>query len=390
MPLEFTPDGVEIETFDEIYNRVAQGLKDIYGADIDLSQETPDGQRVGIIVKEILDGQSFGALLNSQLDVDFSFGTFLDVIAKIAGIYRRPATLSQADIQLESDRNLTLEIGYTLEDENGQKWLTNSENFITTGTNTITVFAEQFGPIAADANTITIPVTIVLGVLSVTNPAEAVVGVDEESDPEMRVRRNKGLENPAYSTLGGIVAKAVNLNGVTDIDAYENDKDVYDAVLALDAHTIWLIIEGGEIADIAEVFAKNKTGGTGTKGMTVGTYVETVTKPDGSTFEINHTYRFDRPTETPLYVNVDATRRNPSQPIDTALIAQEIAKREFSISEDADASTLYADGYQAGTNFVLYNLEISDDDITYTDQSIDAPAGTKYTLDVANITVTEI
>ena len=51
MPLEFTPDGVEIETFDEIYNRVAQGLKDIYGADIDLSQETPDGQRVGIIVK---------------------------------------------------------------------------------------------------------------------------------------------------------------------------------------------------------------------------------------------------------------------------------------------------------------------------------------------------
>lgn len=390
MPLQFTADGVEIETFDEIYNRVADGLKNIYGADINLAQESPDGQRVGIIVKEIQDGQSFGQLLYSQLDVDFSFGTFQDVIAKIAGVFRRPASLSQADINLISDRILTLEAGYTIEDDNGQKWLTDSDNSIVAGSNTITVFAEQFGAISAAANTINTPVSIVLGVTSVTNPLDAVVGVDEESDPELRVKRNESVENPAYSTLGSIVAKVYGLSGVTDVDYYENDTDVFDATLSLNGHHIWLIIEGGEIADIAEVFAKNKTGGTGTKGSTTGTFTETITKADGSTFTITHSYKFDRPTETPLYVQLDAKRRDPAQPIDTALIAQKIAERKFTISEDADASSLYADAYQAGTNFILSSLEVSDDNVTFTDMSIDATAGNKFTLDVSNITVTEI
>lgn len=390
MPLQFTADGVEIETFDEVYNRVADGLKNIYGADIDLSQESPDGQRVGIIVKEILDGQAFGQLLYSQLDVDFSFGTFQDVIAKIAGVYRRPATLSQADIDLVSDRVLTLEAGYTIQDDNGQKWLTDSVNSIIAGNNTITVFAEQFGAIAASANTINTPVSIVLGVTSVTNPLDAVVGVDEESDPDLRVKRNQSLENPSYSLLGSIVAKMYGLSGVTDLDAYENDTDLYDATLDLNAHHIWLIIEGGEIADIAEVFAKNKTGGTGTKGTVEGIYTEVIPKPDGGTFNISHTYRFDRPNQVPLYVRLDAKRRDPSQPIDTALIEQKIAEKEFVISEDADASVLYANGYQAGTNFILSSLEVSDDNVIFTDMSIDAAAGDKFTLDVSNVTVTEI
>ena len=390
MPLQFTADGVEIETFDEIYNRVAEGLKSIYGADIDLRQESPDGQRVGIIVKEILDGQSFGQLLYSQLDVDFNFGTFQDVIAKIAGVFRRPASLSQADIDLVSDRVLNLDAGYTIEDDNGQKWLTDSDNSIVAGNNTITVFAEKFGAIAATANTITTPISIVLGVISVTNPLEAVVGSDEESDPELRVKRNKSVENPAYSTFGSIFAKLANLSGVTDIDGYENDSVSYDSILNLTAHSMWFIIEGGEIADIAEVFAKNKTGGTPLKGATTGTYDEVIEKPDGSIFTQVHTYRFDRPIEVDLYVKVDAKRRFPSQPIDTALIAQKIAEREFTISEDADASALYADGYQAGTNFVLSGLEVSDDNATFTDMSIDAIAGNKFILDVSNVIVTEI
>ena len=45
MALGFTQDGITVETFDEIYNRIAEGIKAIYGADIDLSQNTPDGQR---------------------------------------------------------------------------------------------------------------------------------------------------------------------------------------------------------------------------------------------------------------------------------------------------------------------------------------------------------
>lgn len=390
MALEFTGSGITVESFDDIYNRLADGLKSIYGADIDLSQNTPDGQRVGILAKEILDAQSFGAVLYSQLDVDFTFGSFQDVIAKIAGVFRSPAKKSQADIDIVTDRNLTLEAGYTIQDDNGQNWVTDSQNILSNGANVITVFAETFGDIQAVSNSIETPITIVLGVVSVTNPAPAIVGVDQESDEELRIRRNKSLENPAYSTLGSILSKIAGLEGVTDVVGYENSTAVADPTLVLDPHSIWVIVEGGEVADIAEVFAKQKTGGTGMKGVITATYQETIERPSGSTFVLDRDYLFDRPVEVPLYIRMDATRRNPAQAIDIDLIKTKIAERTYEIAEDADASSLYGDAYQAGTNFILYNLEISDDNISFVDTSISSGFGNKFTIDTANITITEI
>jgi len=390
MALEFTAEGITVDPFDDIYNRIADAIKLIYGADIDLGQNTPDGQRIGIIAKAILDGQSFGALLYSQMDVDFSFGSFQDVICKIAGVYRSPAKKSQADIDIVTDRDLTLEAGYTIQDVNGQKWLTDSDNVLTTGSNVITVFADTFGPIQAESSTINVPVTIVLGVDSVNNPLAATVGVDEESDEQLRRRRNKSLQNPAYSTLGSLIAKIGQLEGVTDVVGYENNTGSNDASIPLDARTIWLIVEGGEVADIGEVMAKQKTGGTPMKGAVTATYQEVIERPSGSTITLNRDYLFDRPTEIPLYVKVDAERRVSGQAVDTDLIAEKIAERIYLIAEDADASSLYANAYQAGTDFILYNMQISDDNITFTDQTISPASDGKFTLNIANITVTEI
>ena len=390
MSLQFTLDGVTIETFDEIYDSLATQLKAIYGSDINLDQDTPDGQRLGIIAKLVLDGQSFGQLLYSQLDVDFSFGTFQDVICKIAGVYRNPATLSQVDLTVTTDRDLTIEAGYIVEDTNGQRWQTQSNSSLTTGANTVTVFSQDFGPIEAAIGTVTTPITIVLGVISITNPAAATVGVDEETDEDLRIKRNRSLENPAYSTVGAIAAKLFNLSGVTDLQIYENATNTFDATLSLNGHSIWAVIEGGEVADIAEVFAKNKTGGTGLKGSVTGTYIENITKPDGSTLGIPHNYFFDRPSTTELYVRLDATRRNPTQAIDTDLIKQKISQSTFNIADDADASLLYAEGYKAGDNFVLYNLEVSDDNTVWVDTKIDGGFDSKFNINVANVTVTEV
>ena len=389
MSIEFTNDGIVVDSFDDIYNRVADLLKAIYGADIDLSQNTPDGQRVGIITQAILDGQSFGALLYSQMDVDFSFGSFQDVICKIAGVFRSPAKKSQVDLTIVTDRDLTLEAGYTVQDDNGQKWLTDSDNTLTNGSNTVTVFADTFGEIQAEANTINSPVTIILGVQSATNPLSATVGVDEENDEEVRIRRNKSLELPAYSSLGSLIGQIAQLEGVTDVIGYENVESTNDTNLDLDGHSIWLIVEGGEIADIAEVMAKEKTGGTGMKGAVTATYSQTIARPSGS-FQLDQDYNFDRPTEVPLYIRMDATLRSAGTTLDEDLIKQKIAEKDYIIAEDADASSLYYNAYQAGDNYILYNLEISDDNATWVDTSIVSGGGSKFTIDTANITITEV
>lgn len=390
MKPEFTPSGIQVQTFQEIYDELAAGYRSIYGEDINLEPDSPDGQRVAIEAQARLDLQSFGLALYQQLDPDFSFGESLNRIIKLSGITRRPATRSQADTTITTDRPLTLPADYAVEDDLGQSWTTLSEVSLVSGANTVTLFAENFGAVEADAGTITQPVTFVIGVLSVTNLLAATVGTDEETDQALRIRRNRSLENPATSTVGSLFTILGNLNNVTDLAIYENDQDTTDVERDIPPHTLWVVIEGGSVDDIAEAIAKNKTGGTGLKGDIEGVYIEVLERPNGEEYDIIHIMRFDRPTEVELYVNMTATRKNASDPVNITAIQNALAARQFSINENAIASDLYRTVYQAGDNFIATDLEISIDDMTFTDGRIESAPDEKFTISAVNVDITEI
>lgn len=390
MKPEFTADGIEVQTYEEIFDELAAGYRLIYGNDINLDQDSPDGQRVGIEAKARLDLQTFALALYNSFDVDLSEGLTLDLVIKFIGLFRRPASQSQWDLNITTDRNLTLASDYTVQDDVGQNWQVASSVDLLTGTTLVSFLAVDYGAIEGLTGAVIDQATVVIGVTSIAAPGDAVVGIEEETDPELRIRRNKSLRNAAYSVVGGMFAKLANLPGVTDVDVIENDTDVLDAVRNIKAHTIWPVVEGGDVADIVEVLAKNKTGGTGIKGAIETVYVENFIKPDGSTKIINHTTRFDRPVLTPLYINITATRKDSLVPIDIDLLKAKLASKKYAIGENAIASELYQFGYLAGDTFVLSDLEISDDDITFTDENLIIPAGAKFTIDVADIDVTEV
>lgn len=390
MKPEITADGVQIQTYDEIYNELADGYRAIYGPDINLDPDSPDGQRVGIEATARLDLQQSAALLYNQLDPDFSFGEFQNKLLKLAGLTRRPASRSQVDVDIVTDRALTLDADYTVTDELGQNWETQSPVVIGgAGTTSVTLFSENFGAVEALADTVTAPSTIVIGVTSVTNPLAAIVGVEEETAPQARIRRAKSVANPSTSSLGGLFSALVNIAGVTDVKPYENDTPVYDATLDLDAHTIWCVVEGGEIVDIIEALVRNKTGGAGTKGAVVGDYVEALPTAFDPDFTITHTLRFDRPTYAPLSVRMDVIRKNPASPVDDAAIAAALAGESFLIAQNAIASALYSPVYSAGDNFVALNLEINNGS-GWTDGRILSAADGKFTIDAGDVTVTDV
>jgi uncharacterized phage protein gp47/JayE len=389
MKPEFTAQGVSVRTFDEIFESLSDQLKAIYGSDINLDQDTPDGQLIGIFAKAILDLETFGLQLYSEFDPDFARGQLLNKLIKLVGINRRAATRSQVDVDIVTDRALTLAAGFTVADGNEQNWITLASQSLVNGSNTITLFAEDFGEIEAEANTITEPVTIVLGVASVTNPLAATPGIDEESDEDLRIRRNNSLENAAYSTVGGLVAKLGEITNVTDAVVYENDTNVVDSD-GIPAHGIWALVEGGDIQDIAEILAKNKTAGTAMKGTINEIYEETIVRPDSSTFVILHNMKFDRPTDVPVYVTLTVTRKVTTSPADLDLIKANLAALSFNIGEDLQANTLYSTVYSAGTNFIATDLQISDDDVVFTDELIQTAINEKFSIDEANIDITEI
>jgi uncharacterized phage protein gp47/JayE len=390
MKPELTAQGVSVRTFDEVFTEISDSYKAIYGSDIDINQNTPDGQKIGILAKLVIDMESYGLALYSQFDPDFASGEVLNKIIKLAGITRSPATRSQSDVTLVTDRSLTLEAGFTVEDDNGLLWITDDLQSLVLGSNTVTLFSEDYGSIDAPAGTIISPATIVLGVVSVTNALPAIPGFDEETDEGLRARRNLSLENAAYSTVGSLYTKLSSVEGATDAVVYVNETDTYDATLDLNAHSIWAIVEGGSVADIIEVIAKNKTAGTGLKGLESGQYLEELVRPDGSAFNIIHEMIFDRPTTVPLFMTLTVTKKTATSVIDTALIKQKLSAVDFHINDNATVTELYFNVYSAGSNFVATDLQISIDDITYVGTKIDSGFDEIFSIDIANITIVEV
>ena len=142
---------------------------------------------------------------------------------------------------------------------------------------------------------------------------------------------------------------------------------------------------------IAEAMVKNKTGGKGMVGSVFASFLEDVTRPNGSIFTIFHTMNFARPTGVPILVRLDATRKAASDPVDEALISQAIASKDFNIGENLLANDLYRLAFNAGTNFIPTNLEVSrDNGATYTDGRILADLDEKFSIDAADVAVTEI
>ncbi|EMF7827715.1 TPA: baseplate J/gp47 family protein [Yersinia enterocolitica] len=391
MALQFNNNGLEIDTFRDLFQTLSDAYKDIYGQDIDLDQESPDGQRVAIEAQARTDIEASLQWLYSQMDPDFNTGDMQQVIAKLHGLYLRPGSRSQRDLNVSTDRPVFLYSGYKIRDQSNQVWFVRQNVTIPAGTTTVTFFAQDFGKVTGlIADTFT-QLTPELGVLSITADAVAVVGRDEETPEEFRQRRNRSLENPATGSTGAIFAKVAQLPGVTDLNIGENDTKVDNPVTGIPANSIWLVVEGGAVSDIVEVMIKQKGGGTGVKGEVTGRYIETLVRPDGTTLQIAHDMQFDRPVYKPLHINLTAKRKVTNDPVDLDTLKEALAKRVMHIGEEIDANEFYADGYGAvRVNYVLTNLKISIDGITFTDAELSPGFQGKFTLDVANISITEV
>ena len=382
-------NGLLIDEFSTIYNRLADKFKLIYGQDINLEQNSPDGQLLGIITNEIYDLQTLILHIYNSFDPDLAQGVELNKLLKLIAQTRRASTKSIVDITIVANANVTLPADYTIIDENKNEWVINAETTLISGTNIISFNAVNFGAIEASANTINDVVTVFPEIISVNNVLPAEVGRDEESDVLLRKRRNNLLSVNSNSTIAGVYSKLFLLDTVTDAVIYENATDTYDALKDLNAHTLWCIIDGGSIDEITKIIATDKTIGTDLKGTVSNNYVEIFLKADGTTRALTHIVKFDRPTEIPLYIKLTVSKKIITDIIDMDAIKNKLVEKLYSINEKATATELYAYVYSAGNTFIASNLEVSKDNITFGNTATN-DYDEKFIISAVNIAITEV
>jgi len=308
MPNILDANGLQTKTQAELIIYFTEAYQAIYGPDINLSQDTPDGQMMMIFIQATLDTQDLLEQVYNSFSPQTAIGVSLDQRVAINGIQRQAGTYTITNVTIVIDRALNLygldqnvEDVYTVKDSVGNQWqLQTTQTEAVEGSYVYSFQAENPGEVFTTPNTITIPVTIVLGVDSVNNPtAYNFLGIDEESDIDLRIRQQRSVSLASQGYLSSLLASLLNISGVSYAKVYENVTGATDSD-GIPGHSIWVIVAGTATdEEIANAIYSKRNAGAGMKG----TETYDVTQIDGSIF----TVKWDDVETVDLFIEFNAT-----------------------------------------------------------------------------------
>lgn len=313
-------NGLTTSTQAELITYYTTQYKAIYGSDINLDQDSPDGQMMMIWIQAVLDLQDLLTQIYNTFDPDNAVGNVLDQRVAINGIQRLAGTHTVTNITVVAAAAVNL-FGldssnpvYTISDNEGNQWeLITSISLGGAGTYVLSFQAKNPGAVLSVPNTITVPVTVVLEITSVNNPTTyATLGITEETDDALKIRRQRSVSLSSQGYLAGLLAALENISGVTSAFIYENVTGSTDGD-GVPSHSIWVIVSGTATpAQIANAIYTKRNAGCGMKGAQ--TY--SVTQADGSAFVI----RWDNVTSEALFIKFTATSLDGVNPPNVAAI----------------------------------------------------------------------
>lgn len=355
--------GLHVNGYEDILQDNLTGFLNIYGATQYVAPDSFIYQFISILSLKQADANAALQLAYNQSSPLTAVGAGLDRLGKIIGIARQPATSSTAILNLTGVSGRVLNNAFAI-DSNGNLWsIPNGTTFIL-GAASVTATCSTPGNVSADANTITGIATPILGWTSVTNPSDAIVGTNVETDSAYRARMAISVARPSLTMLDSLKADVLAVPGVTRINpgqptsgsqgsSIENPTGSTDS-WGNPAHSVSMVVEGGTDAAVAQAIY----GAVGIGPFTNGTTNVTVTDPvTGFSISIG----FYRPTYIQVAVNVVLTAINAG----VVTTAQELAVQAAlvayinanPIGAVLNYSALIAIAQASGTNYYVSTLQ---------------------------------
>lgn len=341
-----TPTGFETPTLQEILDEMIAAARAALGADLDTGPTSVMGQILGILSEREL------ALWFAARDVWAAFtpngasGESLTSLALITGTVRQVATRSSVTA------SVTLNAGTTLPAGSRARVSTDTTAIFETLTDVVNaggspatlpalMQAVDAGATRANAGTLTTIVTPVVGWTAVTNTLDAEMGSADETDAELRRRREEELRVQGSANLDAIEQDVLQVANVIDARGFENVLEITSG--GLPPHSFKIVVWDGDSAladedEIAQAIWDSKPAGIRAAGDVTGTAVDRHGTP--------RTIAFDRADELDVYltfeISVDASTfpADGADQIKNAVVAY--ADARWRIGEDVILSALYA------------------------------------------------
>lgn len=302
------PTGIIVPDTATIIDEINAEWRQAFGQDFVVDPQTTQGAIIASDVELRDSVVRNNAAVANQINPDYAGGVWLDALWALTGGKRRGATFSRLSAVIlggQPDTIVPALTPFTVRNS-GAVFLTVAPSIIGSGgTVTVDCLAAVSGPIACPAGELNGVATGVLGLETVTNPTDAVIGKAMESDVASRRRRRQTLALQSVSIVGAIISRLYDTDGVRSLTFRENVKKIDQTIdgIFLVANSIWVCVDGGSANDIGLALVGTKTMGAAYNGS----QHVTVTEPaSGQPYDVS----YDLPTYVPVFLRITARYNN--------------------------------------------------------------------------------
>ena len=298
----------------------------------DTSPTEPIGQTLGIVSGSIAECWEVLETVYNAIDPDAAEGPLLYGIGAITGTNLIGATNSTCQVSVTMGSSATINAGLvgSVTSQPTNQWqllgacdangnITGPLTSTSAGVYNSLWKSTTTGPNVANAGTLVVVATPPSGFVSMTNPNDAIIGTNQETDAEFRVRRNAELAASGQDTLDAIRAAVLQVAGVVSCVVYQNDTDYVDAT-GRAPHSVEVVLFDGNTPTasnnaIAQAMFDNQVAGipyysaTGDGGF--------ATDSVGN----QHALNFSRVVVTPFWVTLTTTPPLPTAAVKASLAA---------------------------------------------------------------------
>lgn len=309
-----TPQGFRRKTEAELIAGFEADQRAEIADNLDVSAESIIGQQNGIIGRHM--GIAWEELEECYHapDPDVAEGRSLENTSKLTGTTRQGNTPSEVLLVCNLDAGAVLvpfEAFAGNEDDPSIRWTPVAEfEAPSTGDHEVAFRSELTGPIEGFAGTINVIASPVIGWNSVVNPNDAELGLEVDTDEQLRDRREQEI-----ATIGSATVRAIKANvaqafagKLQSLDVFENDGDVTNAD-GQPPHSVEVLIFDGDVPsvdddELAQVIYESKAGGVRAYGTDTGNATAIVNGVETPTPQ-----GFTRATQVPIYLVINLVKK---------------------------------------------------------------------------------
>lgn len=302
-----TPTGFKRKRLDQILQELNDGFKAAFGDNWDTDPESPQGQAIGSIAEALADLWEMGEGAYNAFNPSGATGISLSNLVTLNSLNRSSASPTIVTLELTGVPGTTVPSGSLVSIEGGAQFSTTETVEIENGIASVTARSVETGPIQAQAGTITSIDTPITGWDTVSNPQAGILGRTEESDTDLRARRERSTSLHSQNLFESLVSGLLSTPDVVEVSLLENDTDFTDDN-GLPPHSFEAVVLGGDPEDIGDTIWLNKPFGIESHGD------ETVSITDSQGFP--HSMRFTRPTLVDIYITVEVVTNDDVYPSD--------------------------------------------------------------------------